>query len=64
MTHTNESPVFPGRFTTTDLSSSGDLWLRFDWDNDGVFDDDPSARATFGIYSGNPVNIYLQQIYQ
>lgn len=50
--------------TTTDLSSSGDLWLRFDWDNDGVFDNDPSARATFGIYSGNPVNIYLQQIYQ
>ncbi len=50
--------------TTTDLSSAGDLWLRFDWDSDGDFDDDPSARATFGIFSGNPVNIYLQQIYQ
>jgi hypothetical protein len=29
----------------------------------GVFDDDPSARATFGIDEGDPVQIYIQQIY-
>ncbi len=50
--------------TRTDLSLAGHLWLRFDWDADGVFDNDPTARATFGIYEGNPVQIYLRQTYQ
>ena len=50
--------------TTTDLNSANHLWLRFDWDADGVFDNDPVARATFGIFDGNPVQIYIQQIYQ
>ena len=50
--------------TTTDLNSANHLWLRFDWDVDGVFDNDPTARATFGIFDGNPVQIYIQQIYQ
>ncbi len=50
--------------TTTDLNSANHLWLRHDWDSDGVFDNDPSARATFGIYDGNPVQIYLQQVYE
>jgi MSHA biogenesis protein MshQ len=41
-------------------------WLQYDWDSVGVglFDDDPSAIATFGIYTGNDVNIYKLQIYQ
>ena len=39
-------------------------WLRYDWDNNGVFDNDPSATATFGIYKGDDVNIYIQQVYQ
>ena len=50
--------------TITDLSAAAHLWLRYDWIVDGVFDDDPSARATFGIYEGDPVQIYLQQIYE
>ncbi len=50
--------------TTTDLSLATHLWLRFDWDGDGVFDNDPVARATFGIYDGNPVQIYTQQVYE
>jgi hypothetical protein len=29
-----------------------------------VFDNDPVARATFGIFERNPVQIYIQQIYQ
>lgn len=28
-------------------------WLEYDWDNDGAFDDDPSAIAAFGIYRGD-----------
>lgn len=50
--------------TTTDLNLANHLWLRFDWDVDLEFDDDPSARATFGIFDGDPVQIYIQQIYQ
>ena len=50
--------------TTTDLNAAAHLWLRYDWDADGDFDDDPSARATFGIFEGNPVQIYIQQIFQ
>ncbi len=47
-----------------ELSLSIDKWLRYDWNSTGQFDTDPNAMATFGIFSGNPVNIYLQQIYQ
>lgn len=50
--------------TTTDLSAAAQLWLRYDTDADGDFDDDPSARATFGIFDGNPVQIYIEQVYQ
>ena len=50
--------------TIIDLNSAAHLWLRFDWDGDGVFDNDPFAQATFGIFDGNPVQIYIQQIYE
>jgi len=39
-------------------------WLRYDWNADGVFDNDPEATATFGIFKGQDVNIYIQQVYQ
>jgi hypothetical protein len=42
-------------------------WLRYDWPEDGnldgVFDDDPSARATFGIWSGRDPLIYMREVY-
>jgi len=28
-------------------------WLKYDWDDDGAFDDNPSAIATFGLFRGN-----------
>jgi MSHA biogenesis protein MshQ len=37
-------------------------WLRFDWDGSGS-DDDPTGKATFGIYKGNPRHIYLRERY-
>ena len=41
-------------------------WLQYDWVDDATtaYDDNPSAEATFGIFEGNPVQIYIQQIYQ
>jgi MSHA biogenesis protein MshQ len=39
-------------------------WLRYDWENDGNFDDNPSGTATFGIYKGNSHQIFSRQAFQ
>ena len=49
--------------TIINLSTSGDLAPGFDWDNNSDFDYDPSARASFGLYSGNRENRYKLQVY-
>jgi MSHA biogenesis protein MshQ len=38
-------------------------YLWGDWDGDSSYDDDPTARATFGIYRGRTEIIYLREIY-
>jgi len=51
------------------LNITAPLWLLSDWDGvdqlaDGdLFDDDPSAIATFGIFNGNDSTIYLRELY-
>lgn len=51
-----------GGYLEIDVDASGLPYLRFDWDGDGAHDDDPpKARATFGIYRGNPRHIYLRE---
>jgi len=37
--------------------------LRFDWNGDGT-EDDPTSRATFGIFKGNPALIYTREMYR
>ncbi len=49
---------------TPNLDISVDPWLKYDWDSSLIGLENPSGRATFGIYEGNDVNIYIQQIYQ
>jgi len=50
---------------TPDLTASVDSWLRYDWTvGAGAFTENPTGRATFGIYTGNDVNIYKSQTYQ
>jgi len=49
-----------GTITGADLP-----WLQFDWTTDGAGlpDDDPTARATFGIYPGQAPVIFRLEIY-
>ena len=45
---------------TTGLST--DLpWLLFDWDGDSLFDDDATARASFGLFPGRKEIIYIRE---
>ncbi|MEZ4355484.1 MAG: DUF6701 domain-containing protein [Myxococcota bacterium] len=54
---------------TVDLGPGGANlpWLRFDWPEDGaldgVLDDDPRARASFGIWGGRDGVIYQREVY-
>ena len=38
-------------------------YLEFDWDGDGNHDDDPTGKATFGIFDVNPRRIYIKEVY-
>ncbi len=38
-------------FVDLRIDASTMSWLRFDWDGDGI-DDDPTSRATFGVFRG------------
>lgn len=39
-------------FVDLRIDASAMPWLRFDWDGDGSADDDPTSRATFGVFRG------------
>lgn len=44
------------------LSAAGKPYLQYDWDDDGVLDDNPVGRATFGVYGGNRHWIHLRRL--
>ncbi|MCC7412501.1 MAG: LamG domain-containing protein [Gammaproteobacteria bacterium] len=46
---------------TLDLSALARDWLRFDWDGDGAFDDDPVGKASFGVFAGPRQIIYMRE---
>ena len=48
------------------VAAAGLPWLRADWPEDGldgVPDDDPRARVTFGIWDGRDELIFVQESY-
>ena len=38
-------------------------WLQYDWDNDGDFDDDPFAVASFGVFRGNDRTFNWREVF-
>ncbi len=38
------------------------VWLKYDWQNNGNFEDNPSAKATFGLFRGNDRIIYQREV--
>jgi MSHA biogenesis protein MshQ len=38
-------------------------WLEYDWDGDGLHDNDPSAVATFGLFRGNDRIIHWREVF-
>lgn len=43
------------------LSGAGRSYLQYDWDNDGMFNNDPTGRVTFGIYTAPNGVIYIRE---
>lgn len=65
-----DAPVETGSVDiTVDLGPTGANvpWLRYDWPDDGgldgLLDDDPRARATFGIWRGRDHVIFTREVY-
>ena len=44
-----------------DLASAAATWLRFDWAGTGSHDQNPAARADFGIFGGPRTVIYVRE---
>lgn len=67
-----ENPATPLQLSSPGAGNDGSVditlpvnsWLRYDWDGNGVHDNNPSARASFGIYKGNPRLIYRREVIQ
>ena len=49
-------------YADASMNLSTRAWLRYDWDDNGS-EDDPTGRATFGLYRGSPRHIYQRQRY-
>jgi MSHA biogenesis protein MshQ len=51
----------PGTTGYVLYESPTESYLQYDWNGDDNYDDNPTARATFGIYKGNERIIYLRE---
>ena len=70
-----ESPAIAGNFNlflkAPGANNTGDIsitlnspaWLKFDWDGDGVHDNEPTGIASFGLYRGDDRIIYWREVF-
>lgn len=57
------APGTPGQATITpDLGAAGLAWLRTDSDGNGVWNEDPTAIATFGISNDRQQRIFQREV--
>ncbi|MBA3581086.1 MAG: Ig-like domain-containing protein [Gammaproteobacteria bacterium] len=52
-----------GQSGSVDVLWTVPTYLQFDWDNNGSYTDNPSNKATFGIYGGTNRQIYTRELY-
>jgi hypothetical protein len=63
--HDNASPLSgPGVTGEVLYTMAFPSYLQFDWNGDSSFNDNPAAKASFGIFNGNSRQIYFRQIFQ
>jgi len=56
------APPYTRGYVDVDINLDSFPWLRYDWDKDGAYNDNPpTGRATFGIYSGSNRLIYRRE---
>jgi len=57
----------PGEDNQGYIDVKGELtgfeWLQFDWNSDGGFSENPSGRASFGLYNGSNRLIFRREVY-
>jgi MSHA biogenesis protein MshQ len=47
-----------------DLGVAATPWLRFDWNGDGTPVEDPTGRASFGLYAGPRSLVYQRDLWR
>jgi len=52
-----------GNRGTVGVSYDAYDWLKYDWSGNDIYNEDPSAKATFGLYRGNDRVIYTREIF-
>jgi MSHA biogenesis protein MshQ len=53
-----------GKHGSVDVTSDVPNWLKFDWNNGGLYNENPSAQVNFGLYRGNDRIIYRQEVFE
>ncbi|TYK67153.1 LamG domain-containing protein [Colwellia echini] len=56
------SPPGAGRQGSLDFEYQVPSWLQYDWNNDSNYNNNPTAKLTFGLYRGNDRIIYQREI--
>ena len=52
-----------GNSGSVTLGAGVPAWLQFDWDAGTAGDENPTAQATFGLFGGQPQQIYIRELF-